>query len=51
MTGLKRGTVQLCMHEAEWKTEAQKTICRLRKILGGAAKAIQQDLFRKVGGR
>ena len=41
MTGLKRGTVQLCMHEAEWETEAQKTICRLHRILGGAAKDIQ----------
>ena len=41
MIGLKRGTVQLCSHEKEWEEEAQKTICRLRNILGGAAKDIQ----------
>lgn len=41
MIGLKRGTVKLYTHDPSWETEAQSTICRLREILGGAAKDIQ----------
>lgn len=41
MLGLKRGTVKLCEHEKEWEIEAQKTISRLKKILGDVAKDIQ----------
>ena len=41
MIGLKRGTVRLCDHEKEWELEAQRTIGRLRAILGDAAKDIQ----------
>ncbi|MBO5144029.1 MAG: GrpB family protein [Lachnospiraceae bacterium] len=41
MTGLRRGAVMLCDHEKEWEIEAQKTIERLHRILGMAAKDIQ----------
>ncbi len=41
MIGLKRGTVELLNHEKEWELEAQRTIFRLRKILGIAARDIQ----------
>lgn len=41
MIGLKRGTVKLCDHEKEWELEAQRTITRLREILGTVAKDIQ----------
>lgn len=41
MIGLKRGAVKLCEHQKEWEVEAQKTIARLKKILGDAAKDIQ----------
>lgn len=41
MLGLKRGTVALCEHEKEWKTEAQSTIERLKSVLGGVIKDIQ----------
>lgn len=41
MIGLKRGTVELCAHEAAWEQEARDTISRLRQILGSAAKDIQ----------
>lgn len=34
MLGLKRGEVALFPHQKEWKTEAQKTICSLKEILG-----------------
>ncbi|MDE5994751.1 MAG: GrpB family protein [Oscillospiraceae bacterium] len=41
MIGLKRGAVILCEHDKEWKTEAQKTISLLKKILGNIIKDIQ----------
>ena len=41
MLGLKRGTVKLYDHESAWETEAQQTIARLKKILGGVIKDIQ----------
>ena len=41
MIGLKRGTVKLYDHEQEWEKEAHKTILRLKRILGSAAKDIQ----------
>ena len=41
MIGLKRGTVKLFNHEKEWELEAQRTIFRLHKILGTAARDIQ----------
>ena len=41
MIGLKRGTVKLYEHQKEWEIEAQNTISRLQKILGGVIKGIQ----------
>lgn len=41
MIGLKRGAVRLCEHEKEWELEAQRTIRRLRQILGPIATDIQ----------
>ncbi len=41
MIGLKRGDVKLCEHEKEWEIEAENTILRLRKILGGVITDIQ----------
>jgi len=41
MIGLKRGTVKLLNHEKEWEIEAQRTICRLKKIFGSVARDIQ----------
>lgn len=41
MIGLKRGTVNLCPHEKEWETEAQRTILQLKEILGPVIKDIQ----------
>lgn len=41
MLGLKRGTVKLYDHEKEWEAEAQRTIERLKKILGESARDIQ----------
>lgn len=40
MLGLKRGTVMLCTHEKEWELEAQRTIAKLKSILGAVAKDI-----------
>ncbi len=34
MIGLKRGTVALCDHDAEWESEAERTIKVLKNILG-----------------
>lgn len=41
MIGLKRGTVELLAHDAEWKEIAEKTVAELREILGSAAVDIQ----------
>lgn len=41
MLGLKRGTVALCDHEAEWEREAQRTIDRLKALLGDVICDIQ----------
>jgi GrpB-like predicted nucleotidyltransferase (UPF0157 family) len=41
MIGLKRGAVLLCSHEAEWETEAESTISRLKAILGPVIRDIQ----------
>ena len=41
MIGLKRGTVSLCAHEKEWETEAERTISRLKAILGDVILDIQ----------
>lgn len=41
MIGLKRGTVKLYEHEKEWEVEAQKTISRLKQILGNVIKDSQ----------
>lgn len=41
MLGLKRGTVQLCEHEKNWEIEAQRTILRLKEILGDVIRDIQ----------
>ncbi len=41
LIGLKKGTVQLFNHKKEWEIEAQRTIFRLRKILGVVARDIQ----------
>lgn len=41
MLGLKRGTVQLCEHERNWEIEAQRTILRLKEILGDVIRDIQ----------
>ena len=41
MLGLKRGTVSLCAHEKEWEMEAERTISRLKAILGDAIRDIQ----------
>ena len=41
MLGLRRGTVALYPHEAEWEAEAARTIETLRAILGDAAGDIQ----------
>jgi len=37
MLGLKRGTVRLCPHEAAWEKEAERTMVRLKEILGDTA--------------
>lgn len=37
MIGLKRGTVKLCEHEAEWEENAVLTIEKLKRIFGAAA--------------
>lgn len=37
MIGLKRGTVVLMPHDPEWDAEAQRTIARLKSILGTSA--------------
>lgn len=37
MIGLKRGTVELCEHEAEWEGNAALTIEKLKRIFGTAA--------------
>lgn len=37
MIGLKRGTVKLCEHEAEWEENAALTIEKLKRIFGAAA--------------
>ncbi len=41
MIGLKRGTVKLYEHEKEWEIEAQRTIIRLKEILGDIITDIQ----------
>lgn len=41
MIGLKRGTVSLCAHEKEWEMEAERTISRLKAILGDIIRDIQ----------
>ena len=41
MIGLKRGSVKLCDHEAQWEIEAQNTINHLKRILGNVIKDIQ----------
>lgn len=41
MIGLKRGTVQLYEHDEEREREAARTIARLKRILGDAARDIQ----------
>lgn len=41
MLGLKKDTVVLCDHDPAWKTEAEKTVCELRDLLGGLALDIQ----------
>ena len=41
MLGVGRGEVFLCPHEKAWETEAENTICRLRKILGNIATGIE----------
>lgn len=41
MLGLKRGTVALYPHETEWEYEAQRTIEKLKSILGETAFDIQ----------
>ncbi|MDR1069109.1 MAG: GrpB family protein, partial [Clostridiales Family XIII bacterium] len=39
--GLKRGTVELCDHDAAWEENARETIALLKDIFGGAAIDIQ----------
>ena len=39
--GMKRGTVYLEPHQADWERTAEKTICILRSILGSTAADIQ----------
>ena len=39
--GIRRGTVALAPHEAEWEQEAARTVALLKEILGGAAEDIQ----------
>ncbi len=39
--GLKRNTVALFDHDAEWELEAARTIARLRGILGNVVKGIE----------
>ena len=41
MLGLKRGTVILCEHDAAWEQSAERTIEKLKAVLGGAACDIQ----------
>lgn len=41
MIGLKRGTAALYDHEEEWETEAERTVSKLRDILGDATEDIQ----------
>lgn len=41
MIGLKRGAVALFPHESEWEKEAERTIKKLKDILGEAALDIQ----------
>lgn len=41
MIGLKSGTVSLYAHEKEWEMEAERTISRLKAILGDIIRDIQ----------
>lgn len=41
MIGLKRGTVQLMIHQAEWITEAENTIKELKCLFGDTAIDVQ----------
>ena len=41
MTGLKRGTVAIIPHQAEWEFIAQETIVQLKTLFGPAAVDIQ----------
>lgn len=41
MTGLKRGTVSLSPHDAEWAAQAEKAIGVLESVFGGSAVDIQ----------
>lgn len=41
MTGLKRGNVKLVAHQDEWDKNAEKTIVKLKHLLGNTAVDIQ----------
>ncbi|MBQ7499392.1 MAG: GrpB family protein [Clostridia bacterium] len=41
MIGLKRGTVALLPHQTEWEIDAERTIDKLKSVLGEAAVDIQ----------
>lgn len=41
MTGLKRGSVKLEVHQSDWQKEAENTIAELKDILGNIAADIQ----------
>ena len=41
MLGLKRGTVQLLPHEAQWEEQGRQVVSLLREVLGDAARDIQ----------
>lgn len=41
MIGLKRGTIRLCEHQAEWDEEANRTIKILKQLLGDADDDVQ----------
>lgn len=50
MTGLKRGTVRLSLHDPEWAAQAQKTIGVLWGIFGDTAVDIQHIGSTAIGG-
>ena len=41
MIGLKRGTVKLLPHDAEWDRVASEAVCQLRRIFGDVARDIR----------